>query len=119
MNGLKRLNDNKGHAAGDEALLTLALCFNRPLGKRQSAYRIGGDEFIIVCRKTSKEDVLKLIEKIKKYVGDTKYSCSIGYSFNLDGSKSVTDLLKESDQMMYQDKEKYYRESGVERRKAA
>ncbi len=117
MNGLKYLNDFVGHAAGDEALVTLALCFIRPLGNRQSAYRVGGDEFIIVCRKTSEEDVLKIVEKIKKYVKETKYSCSIGYSFNTDGSKSIDDLLKESDKMMYEDKANYYTSSGIERRK--
>ena len=118
MNGLKKINDNIGHAAGDEALLTLGLCFARPLGHRQSAYRVGGDEFIIVCRKTFKDDVLKIVEKIKKYVSETDYSCSIGYSFNFEGDKTVADLLKESDKMMYEEKEKYYLESGNDRRKA-
>ena len=118
MNGLKTLNDNEGHSAGDEALVTLAICFGRPLNNKQSGYRIGGDEFIIVCRKTSKEDVLKIVEKIKKYVADTKYSCAIGYSFNLDGDKPISDLLRESDEMMYKEKEKYYSETGKNRRKA-
>ena len=116
MNGLKQLNDNEGHVAGDEALVTLALCFTRPLGNKQSAYRIGGDEFIIVCRKTSKDNVLKIVERIKKYVAETKYTCSIGYSLNLEGNKSINDLLKESDEMMYQEKEHYYQISGNERR---
>lgn len=118
MNGLKKLNDQHGHAEGDKGLVTLGLCFNRPLSNRQSAYRVGGDEFIIVCRKTSSEDVLKIVKKIKKYVKDTEYSCSIGYSFNTDGNKSVDDLLKESDKMMYEEKEKYYVENGIERRRA-
>ena len=116
MNGLKAINDNIGHAAGDEALLTLALCFNRALRSRQYAYRIGGDEFIIVCRKTSEEDVLQLVERIRKNVAETEYSCSIGYALNKDGSERIYDLLKESDQMMYAEKEKYYQESGRDRR---
>lgn len=117
MNGLKTLNDNKGHVAGDEALETLALCFIRPLNNKQQAYRIGGDEFIIVCRKTFKDDVLKIVEKIKKSVKETKYSVSIGYSFNFEGDKTITELLKESDKMMYQEKEKHYSSSGVDRRR--
>ena len=118
MNGLKAINDNEGHAAGDEALVTLALCFARPLRNKQSGYRVGGDEFIIVCRKTPEEDVLRIVEQIKKSVSETKYSCAIGYSYNADGSKTVEDLLKESDQMMYKEKEKYYQESGKDRRRA-
>lgn len=116
MNGLKTINDTIGHAAGDEALVALSLCFSRPLKSKQSGYRIGGDEFVIVCRKTPKEDVLDIVEQIRKNVSETKYSCAIGYSFNLDGNKTVTDLLKESDEMMYQEKEKHYASSGLRKR---
>ena len=118
MNGLKTINDTEGHIAGDEALTTLSMCFIRATKLRQTAYRLGGDEFVIICRKSTEQDVLKLVERIRKYVGDTKYSCSIGYSFNFEGNKSIDDLLTESDAMMYDDKEKYYRESGKDRRKA-
>lgn len=116
MNGLKTINDTVGHAAGDEALVTLSLCFMRPLKSKQSGYRIGGDEFIIVCRKTSKEEVLSIVDQITKSVSETKYSCAIGYSFNLNGDKPVSDLLKESDEMMYKEKDKYYQESGLRNR---
>lgn len=115
MNGLKMINDTVGHAGGDEALVTLALCFVHSLKNKQSGYRIGGDEFIIVCRKTSEEEVLRLVEQIKKHVSETEYSCAIGYGLNLDGSKSIPDLLKESDKMMYAEKEKHYAELGVKR----
>ncbi|MBP5216971.1 MAG: GGDEF domain-containing protein, partial [Bacilli bacterium] len=117
MNGLKAINDTIGHAAGDEALSTLALCFARPLKNKQSGYRVGGDEFIIICRRTSEEEALHLVEQIRKYVADTDYSCAIGYGFNPNGEKSVSDLLKESDAMMYLEKEKYYQDSGNERRR--
>ena len=116
MNGLKEINDKEGHQEGDEALLTLALCFVRPLKNKQSGYRVGGDEFIIVCRKTSEEEALDIVNKIKQYVSETKYSCSIGYSFNPNGEKPIDDLLKESDEMMYKEKDKYYIESGKNRR---
>ena len=116
MNGLKTINDTVGHAAGDEALVTLSLCFMRPLKSKQSGYRVGGDEFIIVCRKTSKEEVLDIVDQISSSVAETKYSCAIGYSFNLEGDKPVSDLLKESDEMMYKEKDKYYQESGLRNR---
>ena len=116
MNGLKKINDTEGHIAGDEALVTLALCFARPLKSKQYGYRIGGDEFLIVCRKTPKEGVLRIVEQIKKSVSETEYSCAFGYSFNLEGDKSIDDLLRESDEMMYQEKEKHYLQSGEARR---
>ena len=116
MNGLKLLNDTVGHAAGDEALVTLSLCFMKALRNKQSGYRIGGDEFLIVCRKTPKEEVIRIVDEIRQSVSETEYSCSIGYSFNLEGNKPINDLLKESDEMMYKEKEKYYQESGEQRR---
>ena len=108
MNGLKAVNDKGGHAAGDEALVTLALCFSRALSRGQSGYRIGGDEFVIVCRKASRSEVMQLVERIRSAVRDTAYSCSIGYSFRSGESESIDDLLKESDEMMYADKAQYY-----------
>lgn len=116
MNGLKAINDNIGHAAGDEAIVTLASCFSRSIHSKQSGYRIGGDEFIIVCWKTCKEEVRDIVEQIKKNVSETKYSCAIGYSFNTTGEKTVDEMVKESDSMMYQEKDKYYAESGLRRR---
>lgn len=109
MNGLKKINDTYGHIAGDEALATLGLCIARSCRSKQSAYRMGGDEFIIVCRKTPKEEVEKLIERINAAVAETKYSCSIGYSYHEEGSINLEDLLKESDEKMYSDKVEYYK----------
>ena len=109
MNGLKTINDTHGHAAGDEALVTLGYCFARACRARQSAYRMGGDEFVIVCRKTSEEDVIALVERIKKYVLETHYTCSIGYSYHDEGTFKLEDLLKESDEHMYSDKAEFYK----------
>ena len=118
MNGLKALNDTDGHAEGDEALVTLSDCFVSALTNKQTGYRIGGDEFLIVCRKTTEEEVLQIVEQIRNSVSSTKYSCAIGYSLNLDGTKTIVSLLKESDEMMYIEKEKYYADSKDRRRKA-
>ncbi len=108
MNGLKAINDTEGHAAGDEALLTLGLCFLRASRRNQSVYRIGGDEFLIVCRKNTKEQIAQLVERVLKYVQETKFNCSAGYSYCGDGSMPINDLLKASDYMMYREKAKYY-----------
>jgi len=108
MNGLKAINDTGGHSVGDEALVTLAVCFTRALKHGQSGYRIGGDEFAIVCRKSSQSEIVQLAERIKNAVAETAYSCSIGYSYRSDGTESIDDLLKESDKMMYADKARHY-----------
>lgn len=108
MNGLKAINDTYGHDAGDEALITLAVCFSRACRVNQSAYRMGGDEFAIVCYKTSEEEVQQLIDRINKLVAETKYTCSIGYSYQRGGFTNLDDLLKASDEEMYLHKADFY-----------
>ena len=98
-------------------MITLALCFSRAVKRYQSVFRVGGDEFVIVCRKSSERDVTQLIQRIKDNVSETKYSCSIGYSYRSDKTKSIDDLFKESDEMMYADKALYYASSGRDRRR--
>lgn len=116
MNGLKVLNDTQGHHAGDEALLTLALCMNRALKSRQYAYRIGGDEFAIICRKASEEDVSALVSRIKSNISETKYHCSIGFCYCEDEARDIEDMLRKSDMMMYDDKKRYYEENNLKSR---
>ena len=115
MNGLKTINDTYGHAAGDEALETVALCFIRATKPGELAYRVGGDEFMIVCRKIAEEEVKHLTERIQKNVAATKYSCAVGYSYSADGTKTIDEMIKESDEIMYSNKEKYYLLTGKRR----
>ena len=112
MNGLKAINDLEGHAEGDKALETLAFCFMQASIAKESVYRIGGDEFVIVCRKVSEEEVHNLIERIRGKVAETRYHCAIGYSYSSDGDRNIDEMLKESDAMMYKDKMDFYSKPG-------
>ncbi len=115
MNGLKEINDREGHAAGDTALETLASCFMKAATMRDSVYRLGGDEFMIVCRNSSEEEVRQLIDRIRALVSETKYSCAIGYSFSQEEHQDIDEMMKESDEMMYKDKVEYYAMPGHKR----
>ena len=112
MNGLKTINDREGHAAGDEALKFLAHCFIRAGKNKQTIYRVGGDEFVAVCRRSSEEEIKQFIESVQKNLSGTKYSCSIGYSCAAGGTKTIDEMVKESDEMMYADKANHYKNSG-------
>ena len=116
MNGLKTINDTEGHLAGDQAITTLALCFSSSVSLKQSVYRMGGDEFVIICRKTSEEEVKDLVAWIQAKVDQTKYSCSIGYCYNPAPSKNLEEMVKKADEMMYKDKAEYYTKTGKDRR---
>ncbi len=116
MNGLKDINDQHGHIAGDEALVTVALCFMRALKRRQQCYRTGGDEFVIVCRKTPQNELLQILKDIKNNLAETEYSCAIGCSHITGGAVSVAQMLQQSDEMMYAEKALYYSNSRRDRR---
>jgi len=109
MNGLKTINDTEGHTAGDTAISTVAGCFLRAAKRNQPVYRVGGDEFVVVCRKTSEDEVVALTKRIHEQVNATKYSCSVGYSYSHDGKKPIDQLLSESDENMYAEKQEYYK----------
>lgn len=108
MNGLKKINDTLGHDAGDEAIITVSSCFIKVLKLKYSAYRIGGDEFVIVCKKTSKDELMDLISNIRNKVSETKYTVSIGYGYSIAPDRNIEVMVKESDKMMYEDKASFY-----------
>ena len=116
MNSLKELNDNEGHAAGDEALITIAKILDRCLSKNMYLYRMGGDEFLAFSMNSSEEDIVSLDKKIEEEMAKTRYSVAIGYSVRQDTSKSFDQLAKEAEVMMYQKKSEYYESSGKDRR---
>ena len=70
---------------------------------------------MIVCKKTSEEELLKLIENIRNSMSETKYSVSIGYNYSTVIDKSIDQMVKESDEMMYADKAAYYARTGEKR----
>ena len=115
MNGLKKINDTYGHLAGDEAISTVASCIFKQTKMKQLVFRIGGDEFVIICKKTSEEELLKLIQNIKNSLFLTKYTASIGYNYSTDPNKDIEKMIKESDEMMYADKKEYYSITGEKR----
>lgn len=115
MNGLKEINDKEGHAAGDKALETIAICFLGATTAKETVYRIGGDEFVILCRRVTEDEVKQLIELIQKNLSKTKYKCAIGYSFHPEATESIDEMMKESDEKMYSDKAAYYTAIGSSR----
>ena len=49
LDGFKRFNDTFGHVAGDELLRDLALRATAATGSHSGLYRLGGDEFCVIC----------------------------------------------------------------------
>lgn len=116
MNGLKEINDREGHVAGDTALAALAACFRTAAKKKQRVYRIGGDEYLLLCLNSDENEVIALTERIQSEVAKTPYSCSVGYAMKTPDI-SADDAYRTADARMYEEKKRYYAETGKQRQK--
>ena len=116
MNGLKNLNDSQGHQAGDDALIMIGKCIGEVTDRNTLAYRIGGDEFIILFFHNDEKKINDVKEQIRKSVSGNGYSISTGSAVKNPGS-SLDDMIRESDSRMYEDKSNYYRQNSHDRRR--
>ena len=121
VNGLKTVNDTKGHAAGDELIKGAADCLALSFGKKGKVYRTGGDEFMAVVHIDDPEKLRDEIkQKAKEWHGiyTDEVTMSVGYAAHKDQpDASVDDLEHVADADMYAEKEKHYKERGIERRR--
>lgn len=105
LNGLKRLNDQEGHEAGDKFICSAAQVILKIFPEH--GYRIGGDEFVILMPDTSQNDFSEKIRQLQKNMETRKISVSIG-SLWKETCTDLEQLLKDADQVMYQTKQRYY-----------
>lgn len=112
-NGLHELNNEKGHAAGDEMLKNIAGEIKKEFGE-EAAYRIGGDEFLIFAAGKGQEEVLEMAARVQRAAREKGYDVSVGVQWTAKVA-SVSRLMKEAERQMYADKERYYRERGKRR----
>ena len=114
LDRFKYINDNFGHAAGDTALKTIGARIMTSLRQRDSAYRVGGDEFIFIIEDyTNINSLTKIAEKIKDAVEKPIHhdghilslGVSTGIAFLTKGMHCDAEgLLSFADKAMYQAK---------------
>ena len=108
----KHVNDNYGHAIGDEVLKYFSSIMKRTFRDSDIKGRFGGDEFIVFMKNTTSEATAlrakQLNEAIKKpYVKDgreIKISCSIGVSFYPKDGNNFETLFNAADDALYKAK---------------
>lgn len=115
MNGLKDLNDTYGHLAGDKALAKIGECMLKIADEVTLAYRVGGDEFIIVFLHSDKDVITKVLDNTVTEITRSGYNISTGYAMRRPND-SIDDVIRESDQLMYNAKAEYYRAKGQSER---
>jgi len=116
ITGLKHVNDTKGHKAGDKLILSACECLKRVFAGYEF-FRIGGDEFLILCSGIGKEALEEKVEALKKDAQENAITIAVGIAWQKEGKKNIDRLLQESEKMMYEDKSAYYKAAGIDRRR--
>ena len=113
VDGLKRINDTKGHEMGDLLIQTMADCIRCNLEDGMLAMRYGGDEFVVFGRYEDPLEIEELMDNIRASVNTIndsgKYeftlSTSIGSSaYRATEIEELSSLIDMADQDMYKEK---------------
>lgn len=64
LDGLKQINDTKGHPAGDAHIKVITQCLQTVIGSEGTIYRTGGDEFMVIVPNRRNWDALILANKV-------------------------------------------------------
>lgn len=114
LDGFKKINDNLGHAIGDELLKSVAKHLKNNVRKGDIVARLSGDEFALALEGINTvEELEKIVEKIRNRLSrphrirghEILSPASIGVTLYPLDSSGKTDLLKNADAAMYRAKQ--------------
>ena len=110
LDRFKWINDNLGHAAGDEVLKNVVAAIGGQLGPTDTIARLGGDEFaVLISARSAQTAALEVaarigdaVERQMEVAGSiVKLSASIGIALYPEHAPNAADLLQKSDLAMY------------------
>lgn len=105
----KHVNDNYGHLVGDMVLSQLSKIISDNLRTSDIFGRYGGEEFLIICPKTNKDNAFILAEKLRVIVNDFTFNevghktVSIGIA-DFQKDDTIETLFKKADEALYKAK---------------
>lgn len=121
VNGLKQMNDSRGHAAGDELILGTAECIRAAFPEAEDAYRLGGDEFCVLLTEnaSSAQVGVTVLERIARdWKGELVQGVSLACGLASDAdAENIEEITKIADQRMYEAKREHYASRGFDRRR--
>lgn len=102
----KDINDTYGHLVGDNILIEFSELIRNSIREIDILGRFGGEEFIVICRKTKIDGALKLSEELRKKVAKHNFAVvdEITASFgiaNYSAKDNLYTLLKRADTALY------------------
>lgn len=114
LDDFKQINDNLGHEYGDILLQSISRAFLEVEDVKETCYRMGGDEFIIIIPPEKYDRADDIIQDIKAIfdrpckLKDKDYYCkmSMGVCIYPDDGDNVSELIKKADIAMYEMKKR-------------
>ena len=120
INGLKYVNDTKGHAAGDQ-LIKDACALICDIFDHGSVYRTGGDEFVVILQGKGYDNMNETIaafnQQVEENIKKNGVVVSIGYSILQPDDEQLHDIFERADHLMY-DRKKELKSMGAKTREA-
>ncbi len=109
VNGLKLVNDAFGHQQGDKLLIRAANLLQEHSRREDIVCRWGGDEFAVLLPRTSRENVEKILLRIKKackqlYPDPIELSIAFGCATKTVPELDIQELIKKAETEMYSQK---------------
>jgi len=114
IDSFKRINDEHGHAAGDEVLKGVAKAMTKTIREQDVAARWGGEEFILLLPETSLQEAAALAERLRHAIADIRLdragaslaiTASLGVAQRDRHHVSLDALISTADKYLYQSKE--------------
>jgi len=112
IDNLKICNDTKGHAAGDALIRAAARMLSDSFRVEDIVARIGGDEFAVIIPGMGRDDVVKIIERVKATIALMRHDpgeCTLSISLGSDSCDDPADIyhaFRRADEEMYLNKAK-------------
>ena len=115
VNGLHEINNTKGHVAGDRMLQFVGKTLQKEFGEKNS-FRIGGDEFVVLVIDEKEKIIQAKIDLVQALVEEESYHVSIGDSVGNISEMDISLLISTAEKHMYEAKQLFYKQRGVDRR---
>ena len=103
LDGLKAVNDSKGHAAGDDLICTAATVLRETARESDVVARIGGDEFVILGLECEEPSAGILTQRMRAKLNDAGVAASLGFSMR-DPARGLEYARHAADEAMYRNK---------------
>ena len=111
--GLREINNHLGHQAGDEMLCCVADGIHTAF-PNDYGYRIGGDEFVVLCFDTAIEEAEDAVHCLHKLVREQEFEISVGTAESMD-PVAIEETINTAEKAMRRHKVEFYAQNGAER----